>query len=138
MICFVLHNSREQPLQFPRKCFTRQIIGFYRNFFFPHNRAANSRDAQATLLTFCLTLARTYHRVDEHMLRLFVADITCRIGNKEPVRKVDLVGGETDALVLGSPYTDLGAMDTLLIKGSRSAGMEWVLQQLTDNAGEAH
>ena len=72
------------------------------------DRRVNARNAQAAFLIFVLPAAAAEHRVDEHVLRFLRLALAFGIGHEQPIRQIDLVGGQADALVLVHQLEHLG------------------------------
>ena len=76
--------------------------------FLADHRGVDAGDAQAAFFAFVLAAAFEDHRVDEHALGVFRRGVAFGVADEQPVRQVDLIRREADALVLVHQLEHLG------------------------------
>ena len=85
-----------------------EIVGLDFDRRVADDRRTHLGNAQATFLVLGLSLAFAEHRVDEHELGVLLRRVALRIGHEQPIRQIDLVGRQADALVLVHQLEHLG------------------------------
>jgi hypothetical protein len=100
VIRLMLNDAGHQTFHFAADFIAIQIVGLNLYLGVSSHGSANAWNAQTALFVLLLPAAAAKNWVDEYTLSLLRIRVAMNVGHEQPIRQINLVGGQSNAFVL--------------------------------------